>query len=435
MKRLWLTLFILCFYLASMPLAALAQRGGDDDRDDDGLPNAVDQCPDEAGPRENGGCPLPDPAEPTALPVNPGGDTSSDEGALPVLPVDGPCLLATLAQSGVNIRSAPTLNAEIVGGLNPANIYPALLKLEGPDYSWYLTDLAWVAGWVVRTGGNCDRLPAIQLGQGTLALGELSLTFGMTDGPPPDVSIDENGTPQVSCDPDQQAVFDCEGAVHVVDDVVLLGDAFTSVDPGSDDDPGLPPAVQEVLAMFAVEPGSKPIKPITPADAGAPDEGGISVVQGEDGSYTWIIGGTAPGNDVGYSWVVCTHAGEDVGYSWIVGVDTTPGDEVGWSWIIGSHALPATDEGANVFLLLSSLPGDDIGYSWTIGPDAAPGDDVGYSWRVGADTQPGEEVGWSWIIGGMVQDDGGRQRFTVNFCPGGAAGGAGLGCSSVEIGP
>ncbi|MCP4250338.1 MAG: SH3 domain-containing protein, partial [bacterium] len=196
-----------------------------------------------------------------------------------MLPVDGPCLLATLAQTGVNVRAAPTLNAEIVGGLNPANTYPALLKLEGLDYSWYLTDPAWVAGWVVRTGGNCDRLPAIQLGQGTLALGELSLTFGMTDGPPPDVSIDETGTPQVSCDPAQQAVFDCEGAVHVVDDVVLLGDAFASVDPGSDDDPVLPPAIQEVLTLFAVSPGSTPIKPITPANAGAPDEGGISVVQ------------------------------------------------------------------------------------------------------------------------------------------------------------
>ena len=51
-------LMVALLTLLTLATGGFAQRVNPDDRDGDGLPNIADRCPDVAGPRENGGCPL-----------------------------------------------------------------------------------------------------------------------------------------------------------------------------------------------------------------------------------------------------------------------------------------------------------------------------------------------------------------------------------------
>jgi len=84
-----------------------------------------------------------------------------------------------------------------------------------------------VAGSVVRIGGNCELLPAVQTANGLLTIGQFSFDFSTTDTPPPDVALDESGAPTVECDEDQQAAFGCDDKVHVLDELgnlVFFGD-------------------------------------------------------------------------------------------------------------------------------------------------------------------------------------------------------------------
>ena len=121
------------------------------DPDGDGIPNGIDQCPEQGGPSSNAGCPPG--TGPAALPNSPPPIT------LPILPLTGDCVLATRAAIGVNIRVQPSTNAEIVGVLNPQTLYPVIAELNNAEGIWERIAAGWVARRVVRQGGNCDTLP------------------------------------------------------------------------------------------------------------------------------------------------------------------------------------------------------------------------------------------------------------------------------------
>jgi hypothetical protein len=149
------------------------------DADGDGLPDDVDKCPQAPGPRENGGCPtepvdsdgdgIPDNAD--ACPFQPGtpeanGCAPSPTGPTPVpqpqivlpqLPSSGPCVVATLSAGGVNIRAAPTTESQIVGALNPTQVYNVIGR--NVDTTWWQINTGWVSTTVTRFGGDCSLVP------------------------------------------------------------------------------------------------------------------------------------------------------------------------------------------------------------------------------------------------------------------------------------
>jgi hypothetical protein len=78
----------------------------------------------------------------------------------PQLPTSGPCVVATREAVSVNVREAPSLDAAIVGSLDPTQVYEA----AGRDANEEWIDLissnpGWVAMSVIRTGGDCSTLP------------------------------------------------------------------------------------------------------------------------------------------------------------------------------------------------------------------------------------------------------------------------------------
>ena len=123
------------------------------DPDGDGIPNGIDQCPEQGGPSSNAGCPPG--TGPAALPDNPPPIT------LPILPLTGDCVLATRSDQGVNIRIQPSTSAKIVGVLNSQSIYPVNGQQEDADGVWDRIDDGWVARRVVRVGGDCDAVPDV----------------------------------------------------------------------------------------------------------------------------------------------------------------------------------------------------------------------------------------------------------------------------------
>ncbi|MCC6804957.1 MAG: hypothetical protein IT319_18895 [Anaerolineae bacterium] len=168
-----------------------------DDTDGDGVPNAADGCPDQAGPRENGGCPPPDAdgdggngsqdrdgdgvadfvdrcpdAAGTGFtegcPVDQVQPTDSPPVApattliLPALPETGECLLATVSGQGINIRAETSTRSLIVGMLNPSLTYPILATRALTDGNWHRIAEGWVSAEFVRTGGSCDTLPFVE---------------------------------------------------------------------------------------------------------------------------------------------------------------------------------------------------------------------------------------------------------------------------------
>lgn len=132
------------------------------DRDGDGVPDVNDRCPDAGGPSSNSGCPegagVPDTGDSDT------GGTTPNLILLPALPTDGDCVLATQGATRVNLRALPSTTAEIVGLLDPQIVYPVLAALENAEGAWARLADGWVARWVVRLGGACLSLPAVQLG-------------------------------------------------------------------------------------------------------------------------------------------------------------------------------------------------------------------------------------------------------------------------------
>ncbi|MFQ3567542.1 MAG: SH3 domain-containing protein [Aggregatilineales bacterium] len=80
------------------------------------------------------------------------------------IPPAGPCSVASLTGSSVNVRSGPGLNFGILTVLGPTTIAPVIGRL--PDNSWYQINLNGQIGWVslavVRVGGNCAGVAIVQ---------------------------------------------------------------------------------------------------------------------------------------------------------------------------------------------------------------------------------------------------------------------------------
>ncbi|TVR20099.1 MAG: hypothetical protein EA396_11320 [Anaerolineaceae bacterium] len=87
------------------------------------------------------------PAQPTAIP-------------LPALPADGTCYVATIGGDEVNIRAAPNTSSDLVGALNPRQVYVADAQSFQPDGVWYRLQIGgYVAGFVTRQSAACADVP------------------------------------------------------------------------------------------------------------------------------------------------------------------------------------------------------------------------------------------------------------------------------------
>jgi hypothetical protein len=157
-----------------------------DDPDGDGIVNTFDACPNEGGPSNNSGCPMgPDadgdgtsddrdvcpteggPASNNGCPetTTTGGSQTavppSDFTALPALPDDNFCHIATATTQGVNLRAKPSINAEVLAVLDPQANYFVLQGVYNEGQLWYYVDggvdgwLGFVAASAVRTTEEC----------------------------------------------------------------------------------------------------------------------------------------------------------------------------------------------------------------------------------------------------------------------------------------
>lgn len=129
-------------------------RGDCPDPDGDFITNDGDVCPDQPGPAENGGCPAGTvigatiTPEPTAVP-----DTSTT--ANPLRPsTSDTCQLATATTQAVNVRAEPSLNAAVVGSLDPNTLYPVQAAAFAAGQIWYRVATGWVSASVVVIGGS-----------------------------------------------------------------------------------------------------------------------------------------------------------------------------------------------------------------------------------------------------------------------------------------
>ena len=153
------------------------------DRDGDGTPDGMDQCPDQSGPAWNGGCPVGQTGAttvPTAVP----NATTAPAVNLPALPISGACMLATLSGDGVNIREEPSVHANLIGTLTSQNLYPVLAQLDNGEGIWDRLGPGWVADRVVRMGGDCKILPYINVGTFTVSPGTTGATFTVNPDAP-----------------------------------------------------------------------------------------------------------------------------------------------------------------------------------------------------------------------------------------------------------
>lgn len=86
----------------------------------------------------------------------------SDTTNLPVLPTTGQCVLATLENQNVNVRSGPSTDYPILTTISPLSVYNVVGR--NADSSWYLIaygsgSTGWVSASVTRLGGNCTAVP------------------------------------------------------------------------------------------------------------------------------------------------------------------------------------------------------------------------------------------------------------------------------------
>ncbi len=167
-------LLVIAWMMLMLPAMAFAQvTGPAPDDDGDGIPNDIDVCPQQAGPREFTGCPDSDgdgtsdniDACPTqggpdfnrGCPVEQPADNPVPENRTnPVRPVvGGDCTVATFLTTAVNVREYPASEAPILGTLDPSVLYPVLGMHVLPDSTWYLVETGWVNSIAVVLGGDC----------------------------------------------------------------------------------------------------------------------------------------------------------------------------------------------------------------------------------------------------------------------------------------
>jgi hypothetical protein len=122
------------------------------DSDADGENDSIDQCLTQPGPAENKGCPL-DTTAGTGPTATPAPSTVQLNPLVP--PSDGPCQLTTRNTTAVNVRAEPSLNASIVGSLDPNLVYIVLSAIVNSEGTWYRVEAGWVSAIVVNIGGTC----------------------------------------------------------------------------------------------------------------------------------------------------------------------------------------------------------------------------------------------------------------------------------------
>lgn len=142
------------------------------DDDCDQIADAEDACPLQSGPLSNNGCPLPAGANADttdgSTEVNgtsaTGNDTPSTAVSIPTvadLNRFTNCVVSTMLAERVRMRAAPSVDAEVVGGLVPGEIYAASLRETTADGDWFQVEGGWVAGWVTQQNAACAELPAL----------------------------------------------------------------------------------------------------------------------------------------------------------------------------------------------------------------------------------------------------------------------------------
>ncbi len=177
------------------------------DSDGDGVLNSSDRCPTVPGPASNNGCPLPSTTpptqdRPTAQPTAQAtaAPTLVPTLALPTLPAAGDCVLATRSAEGVNVRADASLESAIVASLDPQTVYPVLAILNSAEGDWARIALGWVARWVVREGGSCNALPAVQ-----------HISFSSNSSAPDDLLIFDGSSFSLSDPPEPDKPGECAG--------------------------------------------------------------------------------------------------------------------------------------------------------------------------------------------------------------------------------
>ncbi len=140
------------------------QDGCPVDSDQDGTNDGNDQCPFQAGPAANNGCPTGDTNQ-----QDPGqGQQQEPEPQMPALPDGNICYVAPAGEYDVNKRAEPTTDAQIVDGLLFTNYYAPVAQTIVDGTVWFqFDDGAFASGAVLRSNAACANLPTLPQDDGT----------------------------------------------------------------------------------------------------------------------------------------------------------------------------------------------------------------------------------------------------------------------------
>lgn len=148
------------------------------DSDADGENDAVDRCPNQPGPAGNTGCPLDTTGASTIIATPTAGPSTNQPNPL-VPPTSGPCQLTSASTLGANVRADLSLNAAVVGSLDPNQVYMVLSAVVNGEGTWYRIEAGWVASLVVNIGGQCPaRIIAVGPSGFTIAQDEYDAAKG-----------------------------------------------------------------------------------------------------------------------------------------------------------------------------------------------------------------------------------------------------------------
>ena len=227
MKKKMAVLLICCLSALLLTMTAYAQGDptGGGDADGDGIADSLDACPTLVGPATNNGCPLftvatavpPNPEQPPTAPIDSDGDgINDDQDACPTqpgdtanngcpaaeqptapqitlvpMPTEGDCVMSTAGVDRVLIRDLPSVDSDVVGVIEPNVFIPFMGYVTTGDPNipfWLLTDQGntsddnWIAGTVMRFGGDC---PSILLMDGVdvtgAPLGDIEPDYGIVE--------------------------------------------------------------------------------------------------------------------------------------------------------------------------------------------------------------------------------------------------------------